>query len=142
MTPNGVTPLLPTEYDKYFRVDAVTSSGRTIQLTKAGQTYYINGHPLRVVGLANLGRKESSYDACYTEVRNNYIDIVLDGSEAAARRITTVEIPSTGRYKPLYNPGGPGSDPAPGVHYSAPSPPISEHVMIALNNPLTVTYRR
>jgi hypothetical protein len=66
---------------------------------------------------------------------------VLDGSEAAARRITTVEIPSTGRYKPLYNPGGPGKDPAPGVHYSAPSPPISEHVMIALSNPLTVTYR-
>jgi len=142
MTPNGVTPLLPTEYDKYFRVDAVTSSGKTVRLTRAGRTYYIDGHPLRVVGLANLGRKESSYDACYTEVRNNYIDIVLDGSRAAARHITTVEIPSTGRYKPLYNPGGPGNDPAPGVHYSAPSPPISEHVMIALSNPLTVTYRR
>jgi hypothetical protein len=75
-----------------------------------------------------------------TELRNNYIDIVLDGSEAAARRITTVEIPSTGRYKPLYNPGGPGNDPAPGVHYSAPSPPISEHVIMALTNPMTVTY--
>ena len=141
MTPNGVTPLLPTEYDQYFRVDAVTSSGQTVQLTRSGKTYYIDGRPLRVVGLANLGRKQASYDDCYTEVRNNYIDIVLDGSEAAARRITTVEIPSTGRYKPLYNPGGPGNDPAPGVHYSAPSPPISEHVMIALNNPLTVTYR-
>ncbi|MGH3405710.1 MAG: hypothetical protein ACRDRJ_24940 [Streptosporangiaceae bacterium] len=142
MTPNGVTPLLPTEYDQYFRVDAVTSSGRTVQLTRSGKTYYIDGQPLRVVGLANLGRKQASYDGCYTEVRNNYIDIVLDGSQAAARRITTVEIPSTGRYKPLYNPGGPGNDPAPGVHYSAPSPPISQHVMIALTNPLTVTYRR
>ncbi|MGH3397384.1 MAG: hypothetical protein ACRDPO_22105, partial [Streptosporangiaceae bacterium] len=142
MTPNGVTPLLPTEYDQYFRVDAVTSSGRMVQLTRSGKTYYIDGQPLRVVGLANLGRKQASYDGCYTEVRNNYIDIVLDGSQAAARRITTVEIPSTGRYKPLYNPGGPGNDPAPGVHYSAPSPPISQHVMIALTNPLTVTYRR
>jgi hypothetical protein len=142
MTPNGVTPLLPTEYGKYFRVDAVTSAGKTVRLMQAGKTYYIDGQPLHVVGLANLGRKQATYDDCYTEVRNNYIDIVLDGSEAAARRITTVEIPSTGRYKPLYNPGGPGNDPAPGVHYSAPSPPISEHVMIALNNPLTVTYRR
>jgi hypothetical protein len=142
MTPNGVTPLLPTEYDRYFRVIAVTSSGRKVALAKAGKTYYIDGHPLRVVGLANLGRKQASYDACYTEVRNNYIDIVLDGSEAAARRITTVQIPSTGRYKPLYNPGGPGNDPAPGVLYSAPSPPISEHVIMALNNPMTVTYVR
>jgi hypothetical protein len=142
MTPNGVTPLLPTEYDKYFRVIAVTSSGKRIALARAGRTYYIDGHPLRVVGLADLGVKQAAYDACYTELRNNYIDIVLDGSAAAARRITTVEIPSTGRYKPLYNPGGPGNDPAPGVHYSAPSPPIAEHVIMALNNPMTVTYVR
>jgi hypothetical protein len=142
MTPNGVTPLLPTEYGKYFRVVATTSSGRKVALVKAGKTYYIDGHPLRVVGLADLGVKQSRYDACYTELRNNYIDIILDGSIAAARRITTVQIPSTGRYKPLYNPGGPGNNPAPGVHYSAPSPPISEPVIDALNNPMTVTYVR
>lgn len=142
MTPNGVTPLLPTEYDKYFRVLAVTKSGKTVALARSGKTYYIDGHPLRVVGLADLGRKQASYDGCYTEVRNNYIDIVLDGSQAAARRITTVEIPSTARYQPLYNPGGPGNEPAPGVHYSAPSPPIKQHVMIALRNPMTVTYIR
>jgi hypothetical protein len=142
MTPNGVTPLLPTDYDQYFRVIAVTSSGRQVALTQAGKTYYIDGKPLRVVGLANLGRKQSGYGPCYTEVRNNYIDIVLDGSAAAARRITTVEIPSTGRYKPLYNPGGPGNNPASGVLYSAPSPPIREHVTIALDNPMTVTYVR
>ena len=142
MTPNGVTPLLPTEYGRYFRVIAVTRSGRKIALSKAGKTYYIDGHPLRVVGLADLGVKQPSYDACYTELRNNYIDIVLDGSQAAARRITTVEIPSAGRYKPLYNPGGPGNDPAPGVHYSAGSPPISQHVIMALKNPMTVTYVR
>ena len=141
MTPNGVSALLPTDYDKFFRVDAVTRSGQTVRLTRAGQTYFIDGHPLRVVGLADLGRKESHYDDCYTEDGDNYIDIILDGSEAAARRITTVEIPSTGRYAPLYNPGGPGNDPAPGVRYSAPSPPISEPVIMALNNPMTVTYR-
>jgi hypothetical protein len=110
-TPNGVSALLPTDYDKFFRVDAVTRSGRTVRLTRAGQTYFIDGHPLRVVGLADLGRKQSHYDACYTEDGDNYIDIILDGSEAAARRITAVEIPSTGRYAPLYNPGGPGNDP-------------------------------
>ena len=141
MTPNGVSALAPTDYDKYFRVDAVTRSGRVVRLTKAGKTYYVNGRPLRVIGLADLGRKQAHYGQCYSEDGDNYIDIILDGSQAAASRITTVNIPSTGRYKPLYNPGGPGNDPAPGVLYSAPSPPISQHVMIALNNPLTVTYR-
>ncbi|HTZ25272.1 MAG TPA: hypothetical protein VMC83_14875 [Streptosporangiaceae bacterium] len=142
MTPNGVTPLLPTEYDKYFRVVATTSSGRKVALVRSGKTYYVDGQPLRVVGLADLGVKQATYDACYTELRNNYIDIILDGSIAAARRITAVQIPSTGRYKPLYNPGGPGNNPAPGVLYSAPSPPISQPVTDALKNPMTVTYVR
>jgi hypothetical protein len=142
MTPNGVTPLLPTEYDKFFRVVATTSSGRKVALVRSGKTYYIDGQPLRVVGLADLGVKQATYDGCYTELRNNYIDIILDGSIAAARRITAVQIPSTGRYKPLYNPGGPGNNPAPGVLYSAPSPPISEPVIDALTNPMTVTYVR
>jgi hypothetical protein len=142
MTPNGVSALRPTEYGKYFRVDAVTSSGKKVTLTEAGKTYFIDGHPLRVVGLADLGRKQAHYDDCYQEDGDNYIDIILDGSESAARRITTVEIPSTGRYAPLYNPGGPGNDPAPGVRYSAPSPPISQHVTNALRNPMTVTYVR
>jgi hypothetical protein len=77
MTPNGVSALLPTDYDRYFAVNAVTASGRTVRLTRSGKTY---------------------------------------------------------------NPGGPGNNPAPGVHYSAPSPPITEPVTIALRNPLTVTY--
>ena len=90
MTPNGVSPLLPTGYDRFFRVDAVTSSGRTVRLTKAGRTYAIDGHPLRVVGLADLGRKQAHYGDCYGSDDDNYIDIILDGSLAAARRITTV----------------------------------------------------
>jgi hypothetical protein len=140
MTPNGVSALLPTDYDRYFVVSARTRSGRIVRLTRAGRTYFIDGQPLRVVGLADLGRKEPAYGPCYTSDNDNYIDIVLDGSAAAARRITTVQIPSTGRYGPLYNPGGPGNDPAPGVRYSAGSPPITEPVTIALRNPLTVTY--
>ena len=141
MTPNGVSALRPTSYDRFFRVDAVTSSGKTVRLTRSGRNYRIDGHTLRVVGLADLGRKQAHYGDCYTSDNDNYIDIILNGSEAAARRITTVEIPSTGRYAPLYNPGGPGNNPAPNVHYSAPSPPISQHVTIALKNPMTVTYR-
>ena len=129
MTPNGVTPLLPTDYDKYFRVIAVTSSGRKVALTQACKTYYIDGKPLARRRARRPRRKQASYDACYTEVRNNYIDIVLDGSEAAARRITTVEIPSTGRYKPLYNPGGPGNDPRPACTTARRARRSREHVI-------------
>jgi hypothetical protein len=92
--------------------------------------------------LADLGGPQDAYDDCYNEDKDNYIDIILDGDDAAVRKITTVEIPSSRDYSPLYNPGGPGNDPAPGVRYSAPSPPIAQPVTIALDDPMTVTYRR
>jgi hypothetical protein len=92
------------------------------------------------VGLADLGKKQETYNDCYVEDKDNYIDIILSGEVEAVSKITTVEIPSTGAYSPVYNPGGPGNDPAPNVRYSAPSPPISQKVTIALEDPLTVTY--
>jgi hypothetical protein len=140
MTPDGVRAVFPTDYDRFFRVDAQTSAGATVPLTTAGTDYLIDGARVRVVGLADLGKKQKTYDDCYVEDKDNYIDIIVDGDDAAVRRITTVEIPSTGGYSPLYNPGGPGNDPAPGVRYSAPSPPISQRVTIALDDPLTVTH--
>ena len=39
-------------------------------------------------------KMETFYDDCYAEDRDNYIDIILVGDEAAARNITHVEIPS------------------------------------------------
>jgi len=140
MTPDGVRGVFPTDFARFFRLRATTSSGRVVLLKKTGIDYTIDGNRLRVVGLADLGRKQDTYDDCYTEDKDNYIDIVLDGDAAAARRITTVEIPSRGAYSPLYNPGGPGNHPAPNVRYSAPSPPISQPVTIALDDPMTVTY--
>ncbi len=45
---------------------------------------------LRILGLADLGPKQQSYDDCYREDKDNYIDVVLAGQVAAARRITGV----------------------------------------------------
>jgi len=43
---------------------------------------------------------------------DNYIDIIIDGDEEAARQITFVEIPALeGGYQAFYNPGAPGSEP-------------------------------
>jgi hypothetical protein len=136
-SPDGVRAVFPTEFSRYFRLRA----GRVL-ITKANRTYEVAGHPLRVLGLADLGKKAASYDDCYTEDKDNYIDIVLAGSAAAARRITSVEIPASGSFSPFYNPGGPGNDPTPGVRYTSPGPAQRQKVMIALDDPMTVTFRR
>ncbi|MGB1677079.1 MAG: phospholipase, partial [Acidimicrobiales bacterium] len=65
--------------------------------------------------------------------------IILEGDDAAARSITHVEVPSSGEYRPLYNPGGPGPEPFPEVRYTEPSPHDLEPVIIALDDPLRVS---
>lgn len=141
MTADGVRGLWPTDYRRFFRLQAKSDRGQAVALTEVGKDYLVDGGRVRVVGLADLGKRQDSYDDCYVEDKDNYIDIILAGDAAAVAKITTVEIPSTGEYDPVYNPGGPGNDPAPGVRYSAPSPPIAQPVTIALDDPMTVTYR-
>ena len=67
---------------------------------------------------------------------------MLDGDAAAMRHVTSVEIPASGRYSPFYNPGGPGNDPTPGVRYSAPGPRQLQQITVALDDRLTVSFRR
>ena len=139
MTPNGIRGLFPTDFENYFRVKAVADDGSEVMLTETNVDYTINGGTVRVVGLADLGLKSDEYTDCYIDDRDNYIDIVLSGDDAAVAAITYVEIPSTDGYLPLYNPGGPGSDPTPGVSYTAGTPPISQEVWVTLDDPMTVT---
>ena len=74
------------------------------------------------------------------EDRDNYIDIILVGEEAAARNVTFVDIPSLdGGYRAFYNPGGPGPEPFEGIRYAAPGPPDREPVVIALDDPMRVS---
>lgn len=140
MTPDGVRGMHPDEFERFFRVIAVDSSGTEIEITEAGVDYEIDGARLRVEGLADLGLRQDTYDECYSEDKDNQIDIILSGDEAAMRAITRVQMPSTGEYSPVYNPGGPGADPMPDVRYSAPSPPIDVEVYQGLDDPLQVTY--
>jgi hypothetical protein len=97
------------------------------------------------VGLSDLGKVRDpeegvNYDGCYAEDRDNYIDIILVGDEAAARNVTFVEIPSLeGGYRAFFNPGGPGPEPFEGVRYAAPGPPDLEPVAIALDDPMRVS---
>ena len=141
-SPDGIRSVYPTDYRNFFQVIAVTRTGRRIALVEPGTTYRIDGHPLRVVGLADLGPKQDSYDACYAEDHDNQIDIILDGDIRAASRVRLVRIPATGNgYRPLYNPGGPGQTPVAGVRYTAPGPRYVQPIVNALSDPMTVTFR-
>jgi poly(3-hydroxybutyrate) depolymerase len=143
-SPNGVNGVRPNEFERFFRLHALGADGSTVIIDEVGREYAVQGGTLRVVGLADLGRPEGGdvyYDECYDEDLDNYIDIILVGDENAARSIQYLEVPSLeGGYSPMYNPGGPGSTPFDGVVYSAPGPADLEPVIIALDDPMRVTY--
>lgn len=110
--------------------------------TQTGVDYHLPAGTIRVVGLADLGVAQSSYDDSYVEDNDNQIDIILEGDRAAMATITAVVIPATGQYSPFYNPGGPGNAPTPGVPYSQPGPALRQPVTDALDNPMTVSFGR
>ena len=138
-SPDGVRGVKPTDYERFFRIHAIAPDGSTMLLGATDTVYTVQGGTLKILGLADLGQSIVSYDDCYDEDRDNYIDIIIEGDEAAARNITHVEIPSfAGGYDAFYNPGGPGSTPFPGVVYTQPGPPDLEPVIMALDNPMRV----
>ena len=144
-SPDGVTGLKPDMFEDFFRLHAKGPNGETVVIDRVGLDYELAGGTLRVLGLSDLGKPKNAddgifYDDCYREDRDNYIDIVLVGDEAAARTLTAVEIPSLeGGYRPFYNPGGPGPEPFPGVRYSSPGPRDVEPVIMALDDPMRVS---
>ena len=143
-SPDGVRGVLPTDFETFFRLRVAGPNGEVV-IDQTGVDYAVTGGTLRVVGLSELGAPASAtvtYDGCYNEDLDNYIDIVLVGDEAAARSITHVEIPSlAGGYSAFYNPGGPGTTHFEGVVYTQPGPPDLEPVINALDDPMRVTRR-
>lgn len=142
-SPDGVTGLRPDEFARFFRLRAKGPDGSTVMLTKTGVTYHLAHGDLRVLGLSDLGKKvggDVHDDDCYAEDRDNYVDVILAGDEGAARDLTYLEIPGLpGGYSALYNPGGPGPHPFPGVRYTAPGPPDLQPVIMALDDPMRVS---
>ena len=100
---------------------------------------------LRVLSQSHVGQAVDEgngifYQDCYSEDRDNYIDIILSGDLDAARSVTHVEIPSlAGGYRAFYNPGGPGPEPFEGIRYTEPGPADLEPVIIAIDDPMRVS---
>ena len=144
-SPDGITGLHPDDYEDFFRIHARGVNGETVLLETTEQDYAVDGGILRVLGLSDVGQAVDEgngifYDDCYSEDRDNYIDIILSGDLDAARSVTHVEIPSlAGGYRAFYNPGGPGPEPFEGVRYTEPGPTDLEPVIIAIDDPMRVS---
>jgi hypothetical protein len=139
-SPDGVRSVYPTEFSRFFRIQTIDAAGRERWLTETGVDYVLPTGIVRILGLADLGLAQSSYDDTYVEDHDNQIDVILTGDAAAIATITAIQIPASGDYSPFFNPGGPGNAPTPGVPYSQPGPALLQPVNVALDDPMTVTW--
>lgn len=139
-SPDGVRSVYPTEFSRFFRIQTMDAAGVERWLTETGVDYELPTGTVRILGLADLGLAQSSYDDTYVEDHDNQIDVILTGDAAAVATITGIQIPASGDYSPFYNPGGPGNAPTPGVPYSQPGPALLQPVNVALDDPMTVTW--
>lgn len=142
-SPDGIGSILPTDFSKYFILSATDSSGNTVQITQAGVDYFIPGlGSIKVLGIADTGPLQSSYTLSYVEDHDNQYDIILSGDSAAIAKLTAIRMPSSGSYFPVYNPGGPGNDPAsnPVGPFTVPSSDQTVNITNNLQNGAYVTY--
>jgi hypothetical protein len=140
MTPDGVRGLQPVDFENYFYLLA-NSTSQQVNISKTNMDYSIGSlGSVKVLGLADTGKLEQVYSACYVDDKDNYIDIIIQASSPlAAAAITSVEAFKDG-YGGLYNPGGPGNNPSPNLIFTARSSPQSVAVQDAILDPRTVTY--
>ncbi len=112
-SPDGISSILPTDFSKFFILAANDSSDHAVQITQTGVSYLIPGYGnITVLGIADTGPLQSTYNLAYVEDHDNQYDIILSGDAAAIARLTTIRMPSSGAYSPVFNPGGPGNDPS------------------------------
>ncbi len=111
-SPDGIASITPDDFARFFQIIALDQNGQEVLLTQTNVAYNIDGFgEVMVLGIADTGLQQASYDIAYLEDHDNQYDIILSGDAAAMARLQSVRMPSSGEYSPVYNPGGPGSDP-------------------------------
>lgn len=143
-SPDGVSGLMPDDFERFFRLHATHATGTPVLLDTVGVPYDLGMGTIEVVGLAEVGAPiEGPFDrAYYVEDHDNYFDIVLKGDEAAIARLAFVEIPTSAveGYFDIYNPGGPGRTPDPDTVYTQPSLPQMQPIWVSLDDLYTATF--
>lgn len=143
-SPDGVSGFMPTDFETFFRLHARHTDGGQVVLQKSGQPYDLGAGTIEIVGLAEVGAplEGPPNRAYYVEDHDNYFDIMIKGDAAAVSLLESVEIPTsrTPGYSDIYNPGGPGRTPQPGVRYTKPALPQVYPIAHSLDQPRTVSY--
>jgi hypothetical protein len=143
-SPDGVSGLLPDDFDRFFRLHATDVRCRPVVIEQSGRVHDLGVGRIEVIGLAEVGAPVNGAPdrAYYVEDHDNYFDIILRGDTRAMARITAVEIPGSAvpGYFDIYNPGGPGRTPDPDTRYTRPALPQMQAVDIRLDQPLTVSH--
>lgn len=149
-SPDGISPMLPDQYEKYWYLQYVDPSTSVVtNLYKQQYKYTFGSYSVTIVGLADLGFKSTTgYNSdTYSEDHDNQIDIVVKGDETVIKNIKKLIIPSGGSnpdtgvsYISFMCPGGPGPTPIPGIKYTLPSEYQELDIINNLNNPKTVTW--
>jgi len=111
-SPDGIASISPDDFSRFFQLTALDQDGHELLLLETGVDYVISGFgAVRILGIADTGLVQDSYNAAYIEDHDNQYDIILSGDLAAIERLQSVRMPSGDGYSPVYNPGGPGNDP-------------------------------
>lgn len=65
-SPDGIGSILPTDYSRYFLIEAQDEAGHVVALTETGVDYQIGDYgSVRIIGLADTGLPQSSYNEVY-----------------------------------------------------------------------------
>ncbi len=142
-SPNGISSMTPDNYERYFYLQY--TDPKTMQKTdliKSNYIYQFSIGSVEIVGLADLGQKQDTYDEeIYMEDHDNYIDICVKGNYNVIKNIKKLIVPSDGQqYTKFYNPSGPGPTPQSDVTYTIPSVYQEVDIVNNIKNPNCVTY--
>lgn len=143
-SPNGISSMLPDKYENYFYLQYKNPiTGEITDLKKSNHKYFFNCNTkfVEIIGLADLGFKQSIYDDTYIEDHDNQIDIIVKGDECIIKNIIRLVIPSDDHeYTKFYNPGGPGLNQNENIIYTMPSKYQIVDIINNLDNPNCVSW--
>jgi hypothetical protein len=123
-SPDGIASISPNDFSKFFQLLALDQEDQDVWLLESGVDYSLGEFgSIRIVGIADTGLAQESYDLSYVEDHDNQYDIILSGDQTAIARLQSIRMPSGDGYSPVYNPGGPGNDPSnnPPIRFTAPT---------------------
>lgn len=141
---DGPSGLLPDDFSNFFQLEVKGPGSDVVIVEDSNQSYQVDGGSINVLGIADLGGEVGGNpEYLYSEDHDNQFDLIIQASSRRAiKAVQSVIIPDPRleTHSPIYNPGGPGTDPVEGYLYTQPSPGQTIAVEKALKDPAVVSW--